>query len=165
MFSSEGIVKIIPFMSISDTLVALSNVLALSTSQGEKIDTVNSWELLFKELSDTLYFKDHLSRQLKQSLTITIIFSTFISSENLISLSLLCKKFPFFNLVRLSDSVAKNDLVEDFLTQNASNTQILETSDLCILIGVNTRYTAACENKHVMVQKMNESTVRIPMLQ
>jgi len=118
----------------------LSNVLALSTSQGEKIDTVNSWELLFKELSDTLYFKDHLSRQLKQSLTITIIFSTFISSENLISLSLLCKKFPFFNLVRLSDSVSKNDLVEDFLTQNASNTQILETSDLCILIGVNTRY-------------------------
>ena len=33
MFSSEGIVKIIPFMSISDTLVALSNVLALITAK------------------------------------------------------------------------------------------------------------------------------------
>ena len=118
----------------------LSNVLSVSTGSIEKVNTVMSWGLLFNQLSDTLYFKDHLSRQLKSSFTFTIIFSPFISSENLISLALLCRKFPFFNLVRLSNSLIRNDFVEDFITQNVSNSQILETSDLCILVGVNTRY-------------------------
>ena len=118
----------------------LSNVLSTSTGSAEKVNTVMSWGLLFKQLSDTLYFKDHLSRQLKDSFTLTIIFSPFISAENLISLVLLCRKFPFFNIVRLSNSLIRNDFVEDFITQNASNSRILETSDLCILVGVNTRY-------------------------
>lgn len=118
----------------------LSNVLSTSTGSAEKVNTVMSWGLLFKQLSDTLYFKDHLNRQLKDSFTLTIIFSPFISSENLISLVLLCRKFPFFNIVRLSNSLIRNDFVEDFITQNASNSRILETSDLCILVGVHTRY-------------------------
>lgn len=118
----------------------LSNLLYTSTFKNEKNNTMVSWDALFRSLNETLYFKDHLNRQTGDRFNITIIISSFVSLENLVSLLLLSKKFPFFNLVKLSDSFIKNDFTDKFATLSASDSDQLENTDLCILLGVNTRY-------------------------
>ena len=118
----------------------LSNLLYTSSHKFRKTTVINSWSVLLKELCETLYFKDHLSRQVGETLNFTVIFSSFISLENLISLFTLQQRFPFFRVVKLSDSLVKNDLTDQFVIFSAINTDQLEYSDLCILLGVNTRY-------------------------
>lgn len=118
----------------------LSNLLFTSSLTHRKTNVFSSWRVLLKELCETLYFKDHLNRQLRETLNMTVIFSSYISSENLISLLILQQRFSFFRVVKLSDSRTKNDLADQFASFSAGNTKKLESSDFCILLGVNTRY-------------------------
>lgn len=118
----------------------LSNLLCVSTRDTHRTNIISSWAGLFKELSETLYFKDHLNRQIGDTLNFTIIFSSFICLENIVSLHILSQKFPFFNVVKLSDSSIRNDLPDQFAALSANNVDQLDSSNLCLLLGVNTRY-------------------------
>lgn len=118
----------------------LSNLLLTSTDDSKKLNTINSWNVLFKEISDTIYFKDHLNRHICETTSLTVLHGDFVSLECVGSLFLMSKKYPFLKIVKLADSMPYNDHPETFLLSTASDVNSLDSSNLCLLIGVNTRY-------------------------
>merc|ERR1712238_120487 len=83
-----------------------------------------TWKILLEEIISTLYFQDHLNRHFLKINTFVIVFDNNVSLEVLNLLILFAKKYSFINTPK-----------------NLTN-----QSDMCLLIGVNTRYEGSTLN-------------------
>ena len=100
----------------------------------------NSWSDLFKKLITIIYLFDHLKRHIIKVNPFIIVFNENISIEVMSILLILTKKYSFFKLRRANKTEIINDFETDFQINNATNPNILNNSDTCLLIGTNTRY-------------------------
>jgi len=107
-----------------------------------KIQFSNTWERLLKEITHILYFQDHLTKHTLKIKNLIVIFTNNISLEVLNLLILLCKKYSFIKLRKSEGNLINTDLESNFLLNSLKTNQI-KTSNLCLLIGVNTRYEGA----------------------
>jgi len=103
---------------------------------GTKKKSLLQWKFLLNEIINTIYFQDHLNKHFFLMNKIIIIFDNNVSLEVLNLLLLFSKKYSFLKLRKLEGNLKLNDLETEFLT----NTKTLDTSNLCLLLGVNTRY-------------------------
>jgi NADH-quinone oxidoreductase subunit G len=96
-----------------------------------------TWELILDDIVSTLYFQDHLNRHLLDIRTLIIVIDGSTSLEVLNLLNLFAKKYSFIKLRKSEGNQLNND-DESSIMLNSVNS--LNESDLCLLIGVNTRY-------------------------
>ena len=101
-----------------------------------------SWKSLFNEIIITLYFHDHLNKHFFNKNKLITIIDNNIGLETLALLKLLEKKYSFIKLRTLAtNSCNKIDFESNFLTNTDSlDINKLETSQLCLLFGINPRY-------------------------
>lgn len=104
------------------------------------------WKNLFEEIVYILYFQDHLARHFLKINLLTIVFDSNISNEVLSLLVLLSKKYSFIQLKKAEPLQLENDLESDFLINSATDKLQLSKSNLCFLLGVNTRYEGSSLN-------------------
>jgi hypothetical protein len=103
---------------------------------GTKKKSLLQWKFLLNEIINTIYFQDHLNKHFFSTNKIIILFDNNISLEVLNLLLLFSKKYSFLKLRKLEGNFKLNDVETEFLT----NTKTIDTSNLCLLLGVNTRY-------------------------
>jgi len=104
------------------------------------------WKDLIEEIIYFMYFKDHLNKHFFKFHDLVIVFSPNISLEVLTLLKMFSQKYSFIKL-RLEDhSVKLNDLEETFVLDQTQFNSNFETSTVCLLIGVNTRYESPVLN-------------------
>lgn len=103
-----------------------------------------TWKILLEEIISTLYFQDHLNRHFLKINTFVIVFDNNVSLEVLNLLILFAKKYSFINLRRSDGNPFNNDVESDFLINTPKN--LTNQSDMCLLIGVNTRYEGSTLN-------------------
>ena len=113
---------------------------SLIVNNSEKTIDNLSWNALFKELIYTFYFHDHLNRHFFKTNSLILVFNSNTSVEVLNLLVLLSKKYSFIKLRRDTKFKINNDFESNLQINLATNAEALESSDLCVLIGVNTRY-------------------------
>ena len=114
----------------------------------EKKNSLNtlSWQKLFKEFFFILYFQNHLSQHFYKPHQIIICLSKDANLEVLNLLTLLTQKYSFFKLRQLESEQFDIDLEQNnLLNSNIKNTKIW-SSNLCLLIGVNSRYEGTALN-------------------
>jgi len=108
---------------------------------GNKLLNKFSWKSLFNEIITTLYFHDHLKKHFFNKNKLIIVIDNNINLENLSLLKLLEKKFNFIKLRTLHNNCNRIDFESNFLTSNnCLNSKQLETSQICLLFGINPRY-------------------------
>ena len=101
------------------------------------------WDVLLTEITNTLYFQDHLNKHFLQIKYLSIVFNSNISLEVLNLLILFSKKYSFIKLRKSEGSLVNNDLENNFLLNSVED---LGSSSLCILVGVNSRYEGSYLN-------------------
>jgi NADH-quinone oxidoreductase chain G len=118
-------------------------------SPERQLNTFNSfsWNDLFKELIRTFYFYDHLNRHFLKLNNLILIFNGSVSIEVLNFLVLLSKKYSFIKLRRDTKFKVNNDFEANLQLNSATSAELLETSTLCLLIGINTRYEGSLLNQ------------------
>ena len=98
------------------------------------------WKELIEEIVYFIYFKDHLNKHFFTIHSLVIVFGSSISLEVLTLLKIFSQKYSFIKL-RLEDcSIQVNDLEENFVLDQTQLNSNFETSNVCLLINVNTRY-------------------------
>ena len=98
------------------------------------------WKSLIEEIIYFLYFKDHLNKHFLKIHPLSIVFDHNVSLEVLILLKIFANKYSFIKL-RLSDkNLLINDLEETFVSNQDQLANNFESSTMCLLIGINTRY-------------------------
>lgn len=98
------------------------------------------WKDLIEEIIYFIYFKDHLNKHFFKIHSLVIVFGFSISLEVLTLLKIFSQKYSFIKL-RLEDySIQVNDLEENFVLDQTQLNSNFETSNVCLLINVNTRY-------------------------
>ena len=98
-----------------------------------------NWSNLLKEITTTLYFQDHLTNHLLKNYKLVIVFSNNINLEVLNLITLLSKKYKFIEIRKFEGHTQDNTFESNFLTSSVSH-KTINNSDLCLLIGINTRY-------------------------
>ena len=101
------------------------------------------WSTLLTEITQTLYFQDHLNRHFLKINHLTVIFGLNVSLEVLNLLILISKKYSFIKLRKIDGNLKSVDLEQNILLNSVNK---LENSNLCFLIGVNTRYEGSYLN-------------------
>lgn len=99
-----------------------------------------TWKFLFKELVNILYFYDHLSKHLIKINSIILILGNNITIESYALLKIISKKYSFLKLRKSECLNLLNDLESDFLITSIKNKTKLIKSNLCLCLGINTRY-------------------------
>jgi NADH-quinone oxidoreductase chain G len=116
-------------------------------TSNNKVTMSNTWKLLLDEIVLTLYFQDHLNKHFLETKNLYIIFSNNVNLEVLNLLMMFSKKYSFVKLRKSENSLANNNLETSFLTNNYHNlTTQLDNSNLCLLIGLNSRYESSSLN-------------------
>jgi NADH-quinone oxidoreductase chain G len=105
-----------------------------------------SWKEIFKEIVYILYFKDHLNKHLLEISKLTIIIGQSLNLETLNLLILLEKKYPFLTVKQLNFNIHNKDIEYNLLTNTANNISKLNSSTLCLMIGINTRLEGSILN-------------------
>ena len=110
---------------------------------------VSTWNSIFKEIIYILYFQDHLNKHFFKTPKIILIFSSTLNLENLSTLLLLEKKFYFLQLKKLNSSKINSDHKFNFILNTATDSLKLNSSNFCLLIGINTRYDGPSLNMKI----------------
>ena len=122
----------------------------------EKLTLSNTWKILLDEIILTLYFHDHLNKHFFETKKLYIIFDSNVSLEVLNLLILFSKKYSFIKLRRAENNLQNNDLESSFLTSDYSNlTHQLNNSNLCLLVGLNSRYESSSLNIKLRKRYLN----------
>ena len=98
-----------------------------------------SWQKLFKEFFCTLYFQNHLSNHFYRPQPTIICLGKNTNLEVLNLLNLLSHKYSFFKLRQSEPQNINIDLEQGYLLDSKLSSKI-QTSDTCMLIGLNPRY-------------------------
>ena len=101
------------------------------------------WNVLLTEIVNTLYFQDHLNKHFFNINYLTIVFGLNSSLEVLNLLILFSKKYSFIKLRKINGHIKSVDFEHNLLLNSSNN---LQKSNLCFLIGVNTRYEGSYLN-------------------
>lgn len=104
------------------------------------------WKDLIEEIIYFIYFKDHLNKHFFKFHDLVIVFSSNISLEVLTLLKIFSQKYSFIKLRLDNSSVKLNDLEETFVLDQTQLNSNFETSTVCLLIGINTRYESPVLN-------------------
>ena len=99
-----------------------------------------SWRKLFKEFFYILYFQKHLSFHFLKPYKIIICLGANTNLEVLTLLQLLSQKYSFFQLRKPNRQNINIDFEQNYLLNSSLNEVEMSQSNLCVLIGVNTRY-------------------------
>ena len=102
-----------------------------------------AWKKLLNEIVNTLYFTDHLSKHFLKPHTLLILFTPNISLEVLNLLVLFSKKYFFITLRTCENNFKANDFETNITLKNDTK---LQTSNLCILFGINSKYEGSYLN-------------------
>lgn len=128
MFSSERI-----------TSILIKNV--------EKTTTIKSWEIILKEIVNTLYFENLLAKHKFSKNNLKILIENSISIELVNLLLLLEKNYSFVVINVLGKRPVSADHEKTLSTLNfEKNSNYLDTSTLCILVNINTKYESSSLN-------------------
>ena len=102
-----------------------------------------SWNKLLKEIVNTLYFQDHLNKHLLKLNYLVLIFGSNVSLEVLNLLIIFSKKYSFIKLRKINNNLKSFDLEHNMILNSSDK---LNNSNLCFLIGLNTRYEGSYFN-------------------
>ena len=103
------------------------------------------WETLFKDITHSIYFFEHLNSHNFKPTQITLLIDSNTSIELLCALHTLTKKYSFI-VLRTTEQINMNaDLESNFLTDTNLNKKIKD-SNLSILVGLNSRYESPSLN-------------------
>ena len=104
------------------------------------------WGDVFKDISELMYFLDHLHLSKKESSFLTFVFDS-LSLESLSMLCLIKQACPLINIRQLkSNSVNNVDLEKDYTLSSNLTSKKLEKSTLCLLVNSNPRYEGSVLN-------------------
>lgn len=104
------------------------------------LDYQVKWKSLIEEIIYFLYFKDHLNKHFLKIHPLNIVFDHNVSLEVLILLKIFANKYSFIKLRLTDKNLLINDLEETFISNQDQLTNNFESSTMCLLIGINTRY-------------------------
>ena len=121
------------------------NVSKFVLNDSGKIDIL-SWANVFEKLIVTIYLFDHLERHCLSINPFVIVFEETVSLEIISILTLLQRKYSFFDLRRTTELPIAHDFEENLQVNSATDPKKLRTSDSCVLIGVNPRYESSYLN-------------------
>ena len=112
-----------------------------------KTTTLNTWKTLLDEIILTLYFQDHLNKHFFHTNSLYIVFDANVSLEIVNLLRMFSNKYSFIKLRKAENSLKNNDLEQNFRTSNHNKlTQQLNNSNICLLVGLNSRYESSSLN-------------------
>ena len=97
------------------------------------------WEKFFKEISELVYFMDHLNFQKQNALSLILAFEN-ISLETLNMLYLLKQNCSLIELRKVENYKPCNDLESNYQLSSVTQTPKLQMSTLGILLNTNPRY-------------------------
>jgi NADH-quinone oxidoreductase chain G len=107
----------------------------------------DTWKMLLNEIITTLYFQDHLCKHFLSTKNMYLIFDSNTNIEIINLLNLISKKYSFIKLRKSENGLGKNDFEKYFTTnQHKTITKQLEDSNLCLLVGLNSRYESSSLN-------------------
>lgn len=98
------------------------------------------WKTLIEEIIYFLYFKDHLNKHFLKIHSLVIVFDYNISLEVLTLLKIFANKYSFIKLRLVDQDIKINDFEETFTLSQTQLNSSFESSEVCVLIGLNTRY-------------------------
>ena len=110
----------------------------IETHKNNRIKT--TWKLIFNEIIYFLYFQDHLNKHFLKLHNLIITFNYNISLEVLCLLLFLKKKYSFLKLKKIEGNSLNFNFESDFIIDKNNFNKNLDLSNICLLIGVNTRY-------------------------
>lgn len=97
------------------------------------------WESFFREISELIYFVDHLNFQKQNALSLIFAFEN-VSLETLNMLYLLKQSCSFINLRKVESYKFSNDLEFGYQLSLLTQTPKIQMSTLAILLNTNPRY-------------------------
>lgn len=103
-----------------------------------KMDS-NSWTIILRSITQTLYIFDHCNNQKSKKYFFTIVFE-HLSLEVLSLLLIISQNYSFIKLRRSENFKINNDLESNFQLNLAGDKIRLNSSDLCLLVATNPRY-------------------------
>lgn len=106
----------------------------------------NSWEKIFKEIINILFFHDHLNNFIFSTSKLNFLVGEDLGVEVIGILFLLHKKYNFININKTERCFVNTDLETNFITRSANNEFSLKNSNICLLIGINTRFESPSLN-------------------
>ena len=138
------------------TRFAFEGLPFVNTLLKPKITKENVNNKLIQSIVLLFYFFDHLNNHTVKTNSFIIVFGTSTSLELVSLLLITFYKYSFLKL-RISEVLTqKNDLESNFqLNTSAGNLANLLKSDLCLLIGVNTRYEGSSLNLKLRKRYLN----------
>lgn len=99
-----------------------------------------TWNGIFEKLVNLIYLFDHLERHVSKINPFVIVFDESSSNEVVSILLLLRKKYSFFRLRKATKLGISNDFECNLQLNHTTKPDSLDSSELCLLIGTNTRY-------------------------
>lgn len=107
----------------------------------------DTWKTLLNEIIITLYFQDHLCKHFLTTKNMYLIFDSNTSLEIINLLILISKKYSFIKLRKSENGLKENDFEKHFtINEHKTITKQLDNSNLCLLIGLNSRYESSSLN-------------------
>jgi NADH-quinone oxidoreductase chain G len=106
-----------------------------------------TWKTLLNEILLTLYFQDHLCKHFLNTKNMYIIFDSNVNLETMSLLSIISKKYSFIKLRKNENGLKETDFEKNFIIDEPRTfTKQLDDSNLCLLIGLNSRYESSSLN-------------------
>ena len=110
-----------------------------------KIKKKLSWKELLEEISLILYFQDRLNSNYLESKTLLLVIDNNIALESLHMLIMLSQKYSFIQLRKVEGNILNLDQESNFLINSEFGVH-LDSSNVCLLVGVNPRYDGSFMN-------------------
>ena len=112
-----------------------------------KLFITNTWKLLLQEIILTLYFQDHLNKHFFKINKMLIIFDNNVNIEVINLLNIFSVKYSFIKLRKANSGYIETDLEQNFLTTKSNElVKNLNQSNVCFLLGFNSRYESSSLN-------------------
>ena len=121
------------------------STLILTNEKSYSTDSL-SWKQMFKEILLIFYFKNHFLKHFLEIPILTIVINHSVSTELLNFLLLLEKKYEFIKVKQINNNNTSKDLNTHLLINSANNISKLNSSNLILLIGLNTRLESSTLN-------------------
>jgi len=122
-----------------DSISSHNNVNILTNTSSKETDDL-LWYNIFTKLVITIYLYDHLQRHVLRVNHFIVMFDESSSVEVISILLLLEKKYSFFQLKRTLKLKITNDFQSSFQINALRHSNMLSSSNMCLLLNTNTRY-------------------------
>jgi len=114
------------------------------------------WKIIFQNIINILYFKDHLSHHLF-FFNLIILLNNQLDLNTLNVLSLLKKKYSFIKIKKLEKFNILTDHEESFLLNSTKHSANFNQSQLCMLVNLNLRFEGSSFNLKLRKNVLNNN--------